>query len=240
MEISVSLRPLKSKIGLISTALGLIFVTLSLAPSPGKALSLRSGEIKFHDGVKKKRPFDVIEINGTIAYPMAKEMEDILVKRDKKNALVIHLDTNGGAITEGMNIIKLIRQEKAEGTAVHTTVHNGQVCGSICVPIFLQGKHRYAGEIAAFMFHGVTRGVMSNIPIESKTKELLNTFIDGGVSKEWIDLMWNREAFSKPGNYWMTAKQLVEEKSGMVTKLLPAHDIAEPWEAPIDPQIRSR
>lgn len=228
--------------GLAEKCLYLLLLGVFLAPSFKKATALviPPGTVKYVDGKTKKREFDVLQITGGIAHPIALEIKDILKARNSNRKLLIHLDSGGGSMKEGEKIIDMLQAEKEKGQIIYTTVHNGEICGSMCVPIYLQGKKRYAGEVSAFMFHGVTNIAMTNIPNRLRTEMALKVFIEAGVSERWIELMWERKAFSTPGSYWMTAKQLVEEGAGIVTDILPAHDIEEPRRAPFDPLIRPR
>lgn len=109
----------------------------------------------------------------------------------------------------------------------------------MCVPIFLQGVKRYAGEVSSFFFHGATRH-LSNIPNERTTNRLLNLFRDRGVSEKWIKQLKEKGVFSTPGEYWLSGKELYQSEAQIITHPLPRHTTYEPQEAPYDPQIRPR
>jgi ATP-dependent protease ClpP protease subunit len=181
----------------------------------------------------------VLKIKGPIAYPLAMEVRDAFKKYKDRPTFIFDLDSNGGSTKEGEKIIAMMRKMRSEGKTILTVVDNGQNCGSMCVPVYLQGERRYAGEVSAWFFHGVTRS-FSNVPIEARTRALLNIFIDAGVSEKWLDKMWERKAFSTPGEYWMSGTELHKEKSGIITHLRGRHRTYEPVELPFDPQIRPR
>jgi len=206
------------------------------------AFVIRPGKLKFEEiSNKSGLNFYLIKMDGSIAHPMAAEFNDLRKKMtDPKRLLLIDLNSNGGVYSEGMKIIAQIRQEKMNGRAVFSTVENGAICGSMCVPIYIQGSKRFAGEVSAFMFHGAVRAGITNIPDEGKTNDLINVILDGGASPEWIQLMRSREAFSLPGQYWISGKELMDEKSSIPTDLISRHKIEEPRESPMDPQIRPR
>lgn len=217
--------------------IGALFIS-----SVGMTQILRPGKVQLKE-VKNSSgaEFYAIELTGTIAYPMSIEFKELVEKMtNPTKPLILHLNSGGGAASEGLKIISLLRREIQNGRKVTTTVHNGEICGSMCVPVYLQGQKRFAGEIAAFMFHGVVRHGFTNIPDQAKTREYLRLFVDAGVPQSWLDKMWDRKVYSTPGNYWMTAAELMKDESNIITDLLPRHDIQTPWEAPIDPQIRPR
>lgn len=225
--------------------LGILF-TLSLFVLAGSIQTasgqiLRPGDLKVSEVRRGDQLITVFKITGSIAYPMAHELKEAFEKMSPESKRVLlHLNSGGGSVQEGLEIIGLLRLKKREGYKIDSTVHNGEICGSMCVPLFVQGERRYAGEVSAFMFHGVVKHGFTNVPDEERTRSLINLFFDAGVSRDWISLMWERKAFSTPGSYWLTGQQLLNEKSNIVNFLLPAHDVEEPWHAPLDPNIRPR
>lgn len=220
----------------------LLTLALVLFPAIAPAQSLVPGKVQLEERKSGKtgKEFYVIALTGALAYPLAREFDELVESFKDDRPLLVHLNSGGGSYQEGLKIIATLRRLAQEGREVNTTVHNGEICGSMCVPVFLQGRKRFAGEVAAFMFHGVVAHGFTNVPNEAKTREALNLFLDAGVSKEWLDGMWGKKVFSLPGQYWMTAGELHRENSGIVTEIIPRHEVFEPWSAPIDPQIRPR
>lgn len=190
-------------------------------------------------GADGNKDYAVFKLEGMISYPMAREIEEHLELIEPDRKLLFHLNSGGGSVDEGLKIIAIMRREIAAGRVVNTFVDQAEMCGSMCVPLFVQGLSRSAGTTSAFMFHGV-RPFHSNIPVVSRTRDLLNIFIDAGVSETFLDNLWEIGVFDTPGEYWISAKELVEADAGVITKLLPAHRKFEPWTAPFDPQIRPR
>jgi len=199
----------------------------------------RNGFEYIEAGAQGNDGYAVFKLEGMIAYPMAREIEDQLVQIPSDEKILIDLNSGGGSVDEGIKIIDIIKREINNGRNINTLVDQGAVCGSMCVPVFVQGVKRTAGSASAFMFHGA-RPFHSNIPNAERTKRLLNIFIDAGVSQEFLNDLGNQGVFSTPGEYWLSGRELDQAKAGIITRLLPAHRKFTPWTAPFDPQIRSR
>jgi ATP-dependent protease ClpP protease subunit len=180
----------------------------------------------------------VIKIEGAIAFPMAEEFDRLRSKIPENYGLVVELNSPGGFVSETLKLIGSLRQEARQRLLV-TSVDNGDSCGSACVSLFVQGTRRFAGEVSIFMFHGASL-FPSNVPDATKTNEVLNLFRDAGVREDWLQEKIKQGVFSKPGRYWISGKELVDEKSGIVQKLMERHEIEEPIELPYDPSIRPR
>lgn len=190
-------------------------------------------------GVEGNKDYVVFKLEGMIAYPMAREIEEHLDQIAADQTILFHLNSGGGSVDEGLKIISLIQREKLGGRTINTFVDQAEMCGSMCVPIFVQGMTRSAGTTSAFMFHGV-RPFHSNIPVVARTRELLKIFTEAGVSETFLDELWDLGVFDTPGEYWISAKDLVQQETQVVNRLLAAHRKYEPWTAPFDPQIRPR
>ncbi|KHD88922.1 MAG: hypothetical protein OM95_05445 [Bdellovibrio sp. ArHS] len=183
--------------------------------------------------------FFTIKISGEVTPGFAAQLDSEFSKIDPAKEVLLHLNSPGGLVDEGLEAIQIIKQQKEKGRVVETTVENGDKCGSICVPIYVQGKNRYAGEVAAFMFHGA-RPWHSNIPNKRKTEELLNKFVEAGVSEAWLKKLFGLGVFSEPGEYWVSGKELSAERSNVVTELIPKHVKFKPQRLPIDPNMGPR
>lgn len=212
------------------------FAASAMTLVPGK-VELVDLESKTKDGLSRY----AIQLTGAIAYPMADEIQEIFEQKipREKSAVILHVNSGGGSLDEGMKIIAVINEQK-ERHEIVTTVRNGEICGSMCVPVYMTGTRRFAGETTGFMFHGVTRA-FSNIPDQRRTREMLGVvMVTQGVSASWLQGLWDQGVFSTPGEYWVTGKELVEQNAGVVTELIGRHVKFEPFEMPIDPQIRPR
>lgn len=211
----------------------LSILILSLA---AQAQSVVPGTVEYQDTREDGKAYVVIRITGALAYPMASELDEKIAALPPKVPLMLHLNSGGGSLREGLKMIGSLRNFKKERQLI-TLVRNGEVCGSMCVPLYVQGDRRLAGEVAAFMFHGATPNGYTNIPDQKKSRDLTNMFVDAGVSTEWIESLWAKKVFSVPGEFWISGLELVEEKSKVVTELVSRHVQYEPWVAPIDPTM---
>jgi hypothetical protein len=221
--------------------LTLSLFALALPPTLASAVAIAPGRVKLESMESTKgNKLYVLWITGAVAYPMASDMEEAFAKAELDKPVAIDLDSRGGSVEEGKKIIRLIQAERARGRRVDTVVQNGNHCGSMCVPIFVQGENRIAGEVSAFMFHGATQAAFTNVPNALMTAELLNTFVAAGVNKDWLNSLKEKGVFSTPGEYWISGKDLLDAKSGVVTRLKGQYEQFEPWHAPFDPNIRSR
>jgi len=146
-----------------------------------------------------------------------------------KDKVIFYLNSMGGSMAAGLQIIAGMEALKSMGIQVITAVINGNTCGSICVPMFLHGEKRYAGEVTSWFFHGVAMADMPKIVDYEETKKGLDAFfIAEGVPKSWIDKMWKRGAFSGTTPYWMTSKELFAENALIITNLISRTSIGVP------------
>lgn len=137
---------------------------------------------------------------------------------------VIRLHSPGGSLREGRELIELIQQIKRTHR-VDTLVADGDVCASMCVPIFLQGQSRYAGQRARFMFHQPAR-------YDSHTDERIEGpafeqralarrfferyFVNSPITPAWLEKL-EKDWVGK--DIWKTAEDLIQEGSGVVTDI---------------------
>jgi len=182
----------------------------------------------------KNQPLYFLELNGGIGYPLAERMKEALANLTKPIPILLKLNSGGGSRNEGLLVIELLEAEIAKGRTIHTSVENGEMCGSMCVPIFMVGKKRYGGEGALFMFHGASKAFTTNVPSVIPTEEMLLGFGKAGVSKEWIEARRAEGVFSKPGAYWISGRELFEAKANVLTHTIPRHVLEEPWSMPYD------
>lgn len=217
-----------------------LFLTLLLAPA-AQAFEIKAGELALTDGTDAKdQPLYVLTLRGDIAYPLADNLDELVAKMKPKQRLLFRLDSRGGSHQQGTRMVETLKNEKAKGREIFTSVENGDTCGSMCVPLFMQGKRRYGGEGSLFMFHGATRPEITNVPDASKTEEVIEEMAKAGLSREWIEARRTDGVFTKPGAYWISGKELFDARAQAITHIIPRHVTEEPWSAPVDPNIRSR
>lgn len=143
--------------------------------------------------------------------------------------LKLLLNSPGGSISETRKIKEVLDTAKSRGVVVTTQVNNGDECDSNCVPLFAQGNIRKAGAVAAFMFHGVSTPILTNIPEKASTEEML-AMIRNGVNEVWLQKLIDMQVFSIPAMFWMSGAELYNENSGLVTELLPRFEKFAPYD----------
>ena len=179
----------------------------------------------------------VLGWSGPVQEPMS---ENIAAAFDRYKAdrrrLVLILNSPGGSIEHGRKVVAAIR---ARDGAIDTFVQKAGVCASMCVPIFLAGRERVADPEAYFMFHQVSLsfGGKDNTkrPAFSETEKALYSDIVKsvetratdeffrsdigirGVSAAWLARMREKIAGR---DIWMSGQQLVDERSGIVDRLV--------------------
>jgi ATP-dependent protease ClpP protease subunit len=176
----------------------------------------------------------VLAWSGPISEPMRDQIVTAIdkYKADKRH-LVIALNSPGGSIAHGREVMEAIRKA-SQLRPIDTLVEKGGVCASMCVPIYLIGATRAADPGAHFMFHeaslALPEGKDSKIDRKTiaplrKTIESLATddlFLrDIGtqrVNARWLTMMRTKITDRE---IWLTGRQLVQEGSGVVDALVP-------------------
>jgi ATP-dependent protease ClpP protease subunit len=154
-------------------------------------------------------------------------------KADKRH-LVIVLNSPGGSIAHGREVMEAIRKA-AQVRPIDTLIEKGGVCASMCVPIYLIGATRTADPGAHFMFHEASLKLpegkeISKIDRETiapirKTFEGLATddLFLRDIGTQRVDARWlaNMRTKITGRDIWLTGRQLVDEGSGVVDALVP-------------------
>ena len=171
---------------------------------------------------------DVLAVHwdGRIAPPLLRKLDRALGAHGSgKRRLVLSLNSPGGWVVYGKRVIKRLRALRAS-YAVDTVVERGMRCASMCVDVFLQGQNRFAHPDARFMIHEVgarsaltnKKGTLSVEEIQKRTeRNLQDHFVPAGVRPEWLAKLHER---IRDRDLRLTARELVDEKSGIVTRLL--------------------
>jgi ATP-dependent protease ClpP protease subunit len=176
----------------------------------------------------------VLKWVGPVAPPMRERFEVAFQKFESDpRRLVISLNSPGGSVDHGHQVIKEIR--KASRTRqIDTMVEAGKSCASMCVPIYLVGAERTAHKAARFMFHEVSfnlskvqdqavRQQLANASVRKKAiNHFTNELFDDDMGPRSVDARWLRDMRAKirGRDIWLTGKQLMEQGSGVVDTLL--------------------
>lgn len=200
-------------------ASALILVVIALA------LSTRQAEAH-HRGLQLTylAPAKVLHLkwSGKIDWPLADRLRDILKEYDlAAHKLVFTISSGGGRVSAARKIIKLLRRFR-KTHQLEMVVLPGQICGSMCVPIFLQGARRKASVASLWLFHEIA----TRDPVTGKTVRLRprrtarmfdDYFIPAGVPRQWI----NKLSRKISGNdIWLTGAQLLQEGSHIINQVI--------------------
>ena len=170
-----------------------------------------------------KRSDSVIFVwHGRVQAPMADEIAKAFEQhRGHTRRILFKLDSGGGSVAEGEKVIAVLRKMK-QTHQLDTFVGAGWRCGSMCVPIYVQGSNRHAAPASLWLFHEVSfkdpvthrvtrldRGIMQRL--------VGDYFVPAGVSQTWIADMMQHTSGT---DYWRTGEDLIRDKSGIVQKAL--------------------
>jgi ATP-dependent protease ClpP protease subunit len=176
----------------------------------------------------------VISWNGEVEAPMHDKLEEAFARfENDPRQIVLALNSPGGSVQHGRDVMRLIHKLSHE-RAIDTHVNAGSICASMCVPIYLVGAERSAHSAAKFMFHEVrlvlrsdtdraVRDALSQpgvrqMAVNHFTNQLFGDDIGPrSVDAQWLDQMRKK---IKGRDVWLTGRQLMEQGSGVVDKLL--------------------
>ncbi|WDI30627.1 ATP-dependent Clp protease proteolytic subunit [Hyphococcus flavus] len=195
-------------------------------------LITRNEQFIFRDEGRLEARLDPNEQDTVVFYwrsevevPMARRYEEAFAEwGDRAGRIILDLHSPGGAIAEGEQVIRIIERMK-HTHIVDTRVRRGYKCYSMCVPIFLMGEQRMAGENAIFMFHEPTvRDFHTDEEVRRPELEKNLTtrrFVDRYFANSPINPSWLEGLLAewKGRDVFRSARDLVEEESGIVTEL---------------------
>ncbi len=186
--------------------------------------------------VREEANHIVLAWSGPVAPPMRDELASAFKRfEDDPRRMVISLNSPGGSVSHGREVIKEIRNVEYR-RPVETLVEKGGVCASMCVPIYLQGARRAADPSALFMFHEATidksalrkagagalaidKGMVRQI--EAMATDVL---YDKDIGQQRLNPKWASEMRTKivGREIWLSAQQLTDANSGVVDAIAPA------------------
>ena len=168
---------------------------------------------------------------GEIEAPMAQRIAEAVDDRGSRaRTIILSLSSPGGALDHGAEVVRLLRK-LAQSYVLETAVESGDSCASMCVPVYLQGTRRVAAADAHFMFHDVSfkdafEEEDLKVPDASRTSAtdrlFAKYFEPAGVSRTWLDQL--RTKIAGGHEVWETARQLEDERAGIVQQLTGSKD----------------
>ncbi len=177
----------------------------------------------------KRSDRNIVLLNGIIRSPMERELKKLIMGLDHAKPVELRLNSVGGSIYETRSLIEFLNTFKESGGELITRVDQGEMCASSCVPLFVQGSKRVAGNVSSFMFHGVAVLMMTNVPSEFETNIMLKFYRDAGIQENWIQEHMALKVWSTPNETWYNGKELFLNGSNFVTELLNNRIFFEPY-----------
>jgi ATP-dependent protease ClpP protease subunit len=134
----------------------------------------------------------------------------------RTHRVALFLASPGGSVEEGERVIHVLKKI-AETHRLATIVMHGQICASMCIPIYLQGDDRFAARSSLWVFHEAGRqNGEGDVTVDSReTMRLLRAYyVPAGVSLDWLNGLL---PLINKSNYWQTGQDLITAKSGIIT-----------------------
>ncbi|MEM7426085.1 MAG: hypothetical protein AAF441_08315 [Pseudomonadota bacterium] len=167
----------------------------------------------------------IMSWQSKIDLPMARRMIEAFEESgDRVKRVIVDLSSQGGSIYEGREAIRVINRMKRTHR-VDTHVGPGRICLSMCVPIFLQGQNRIAAADSRWMFHEPYHAdQFSGAKVDKPKFEedySARKFFNRYFTNSPMNADWRRglEAAWKGNEIWKTGKDLVDERSNIITRL---------------------
>lgn len=179
------------------------------APAPGR-LTVEAPEA--NDGAITLR------WTGRVASPMAAQIRNAFQsQKTRANRVVLTLHSGGGSVAEGEQVIEVLREIR-KTHALETVVEQGQMCGSMCVFIYLQGQRRVAALSSLWLFHEVSHHDPNTYKITRLDRPAFERLVEkyygaAGVSAAWTERM---KPLTVASDYWQTGADLIRDSSGIV------------------------
>lgn len=168
----------------------------------------------------------VFSWHGEIQLPMAKQLGEAFDKwKSRSSHILIDLDSPGGSLFEGKQVVELIILMKRTHR-VDTIVRAGKICLSMCVPIFLQGQMRMAAASSKWMFHQPSyvdditdkKVKVSKSKQQALARKFFNRYLlDSEIDRKWLQ---NLQREWQKGDVWRTGQELYDEGANVINQLL--------------------
>lgn len=163
--------------------------------------------------------------SSDVDFPMARRFEEAFEEwRGEAGRIIIDLNSPGGSLSEGRDVIDVINRMKRTHV-VETRVGPRRSCLSMCVPIYLQGEVRTAAPSSQWMFHEPTAmdavtGEVVEIPEFERryasSRFVRDFFVNSDMDPDWLDDLL-REWGGR--DVWRTGRELMNEESGIIQRL---------------------
>ncbi len=160
----------------------------------------------------------ILHWTGTIAAPMHDRLQAAFEAfASTRFRVVLVMNSGGGVVSEGEKVIGLLQRIRRTHQ-LDTVVMRGGMCGSMCLPVYLQGQKRFGARTSSWLFHEITkRGSQpfAKKKVDGRYSQLIDLYwVPAGVSRTWIDRML---PLADGHDYWQTGQELITERSGIIT-----------------------
>jgi hypothetical protein len=155
-----------------------------------------------------------IDWSGPIRAGMADYLRTALGKYGTlSHRVVLLLDSAGGQVEEGDRVIQILNEAKQTHRLV-TEVLDGNLCASMCIPIFLQGDDRLAARASHWIFHEAAKPGANGKERTDMTLCLFRRYyVPAGVSMDWLKSI---VPIIQHANLLQTGSDLVSAKTGII------------------------
>ncbi len=152
---------------------------------------------------------------------MAQEIEKVFdAFKSTRRRFVLALNSGGGSVAEGERVIAVLQRIR-QTHQLDTAVERGARCGSMCLPVYLQGTNRYGAHSSSWLFHEITRpspNFGKHTRVDGSYRRLIEKYwIPAGVSRSWIDRML---PLADGHDYWQTGENLIKDGANIITRPL--------------------
>ncbi|KAB2851295.1 MAG: hypothetical protein F9K44_02045 [Hyphomicrobiaceae bacterium] len=187
--------------------------------------------------------------DGNVQPGMAQEISQAFDQwKGRVNRVIFSINSLGGSVAEGDAVIRVFQDIKRTHR-LDTHVGRGRQCGSMCVPLFMQGQERLGARTSSWLFHEIAnfdnRGQLVTL-LPERTDRFFNTYFKPfGVPDAWIASVKSQ---IKGNDLWQTGDDLIKAQANIITSPLenlnmrivsnpqtPNQQISQPRQAPVPP-----
>ena len=155
-----------------------------------------------------------IDWSGPIVAGMADYLRSALGRYGTlSHRVVLFLNSAGGQVEEGDRVIQILNETKQTHRLI-TEVLDGNLCASMCIPIFLQGDDRLAARASHWIFHEAAKPGANGKERTDMTLCLFRRYyVPAGVSIDWLKSI---VPIIQHANLSQTGGDLISAKTGII------------------------
>ena len=159
--------------------------------------------------------------DGNVQPGMAQEIAQAFEQwKGRVNRVIFSINSLGGSVNEGDAVIRVFQDIKRTHR-FDTHVGRGRQCGSMCVPLFMQGQERLGARTSSWLFHEIAnfdgRGQLVMLLPERTDRFFAQYFKPFGVPDAWIEATKTQ---IKGNDLWQTGDDLIKANANIITSPL--------------------